>query len=207
MLIFGIRVLFQVLATGTFQCPTCRSTCTYEKRQGRRWGHLFWIPLLPLGDVGDPFVRCTRCRTDYVPQVLDLPTEAQLEDWLNQGARAFLSSLARASADRLAAESAALHLLQQTVDATYNAQALEHDIARFTVDQAAMHLRRLNEVLTDSGKEALLTRGLLVAHAGGTVTSQQSQMIVQIAIALGMSQATVRGLNYEAAAALRKTGA
>jgi zinc-ribbon family len=68
-LIFGLRVYFHTVGTGTFYCQHCGRDRPYRLRAGRRWIHLFFIPVIPLGKVGR-LVQCRACRTRYRPDVL-----------------------------------------------------------------------------------------------------------------------------------------
>lgn len=69
MIIFGTYVLHQVLATLGFVCPHCQGPVEGQVRRGRRWFHIFWIPLIPLGAQPE-HVRCTRCRSMWALAVL-----------------------------------------------------------------------------------------------------------------------------------------
>ncbi|MBX9244042.1 zinc-ribbon domain-containing protein [Actinotalea ferrariae] len=69
MIIFGTYVLHRVLATLGFACPHCQGMVEGEVRRGRRWFHIFWIPIIPLG-VQPEHVRCTRCRSMWALAVL-----------------------------------------------------------------------------------------------------------------------------------------
>jgi hypothetical protein len=75
MLIFGWTVLFKTLDTGVFHCPCCGGDRQYRIQQARRWFTLFFIPLIPLGVVGE-HVECTSCRTTFGSAVLRTPTQA-----------------------------------------------------------------------------------------------------------------------------------
>lgn len=72
-LFFGTRQRSQVLGSGIFACPFCRVQRPYEHRETRTWGHLFWVPLIP---IGSPFesVRCTVCHGEWAPAVLTPPS-------------------------------------------------------------------------------------------------------------------------------------
>ena len=48
LLVFGVRYLYSLVATGTFHCPVCGLDRSYRLRAPRAWFHLFWIPLVPL---------------------------------------------------------------------------------------------------------------------------------------------------------------
>ncbi|WP_199422419.1 zinc-ribbon domain-containing protein [Actinotalea solisilvae] len=69
MIIFGTYVLHKVLATLGFVCPHCQGPVEGQVRRGRRWFHIFWIPLIPLGAQPE-HVRCTRCRSMWALAVL-----------------------------------------------------------------------------------------------------------------------------------------
>jgi hypothetical protein len=70
---------------------------------------------------------------------------------------------------------------------------------RMNEQTAVYWLCRLRALLTDEGREAVLRQALAVAYAGGQVTEQQIQILVDAAMAVGLSPATLRGLNHEAA--------
>ena len=58
LIIFGLRVYFRTVGQGTFHCQRCGGDRPYRLRSGRRWIHLFFIPLIPLGKAGE-YVQCT----------------------------------------------------------------------------------------------------------------------------------------------------
>jgi predicted RNA-binding Zn-ribbon protein involved in translation (DUF1610 family) len=67
--IFGSRFYYWTTGQGSFQCPKCQTTRTYKLRKGRRFVHLFYVPLIPIS-ASREHVRCTSCKTRYVPDVL-----------------------------------------------------------------------------------------------------------------------------------------
>ena len=69
MIIFGTYVLYKVLMEGTFQCPQCVGAVECQVRRGRRWFHIFWIPLIPIGHQPE-HVRCKRCKSLWSLSVL-----------------------------------------------------------------------------------------------------------------------------------------
>lgn len=61
------------------QCPACGHRVTLQPRQGRTYFHIFWIPLIPLGDP-QRYVQCPDCKTRYthwgrgaVPEITNPP--------------------------------------------------------------------------------------------------------------------------------------
>ena len=60
MIIWGWRVRKKTIGTGVFFCPGEGGDRNYEHKQARRWFTIFFIPLIPLKELGD-FVECTSC--------------------------------------------------------------------------------------------------------------------------------------------------
>lgn len=73
LIIFGTRYYFRTTATGTFLCPTCQASQPYRHRKGRRFIHVFYIPLIPISAAAE-HLRCDRCKTRFQPSVLAQPT-------------------------------------------------------------------------------------------------------------------------------------
>jgi hypothetical protein len=69
LIIFGFRVLYRTIGQGTFHCQRCGGDREYRHRVGRRWFTLFFIPVIPLNNLGE-FVVCTTCKTRYQAGVL-----------------------------------------------------------------------------------------------------------------------------------------
>jgi hypothetical protein len=132
--------------------------------------------------------------------VLERPRLSQLHEWLTSGTRALLASLAKNSKDPPRATPVAIQILRQIVSTEYSHETLARDMERLNERAAVYWLCRLRALLTDAGREAVLRRALAVAHAGGQLTEQQIQILVDAAMAVGLSSAALRGLNHEAAA-------
>ena len=74
ILFFGTRVRRNILGTGTFHCPYCQMSRTYEHVESRTWVHVFWLPIVPLGSATRS-IRCTVCRGEWGPAVLHAATQ------------------------------------------------------------------------------------------------------------------------------------
>jgi hypothetical protein len=75
MIIFGTSNRFKTVQSGTFYCPHCQTTRNYELKQGKRYFSLYFIPLIPMGDLGQ-FVECQTCHLTFQPDVLKLKQPA-----------------------------------------------------------------------------------------------------------------------------------
>lgn len=71
MIIFGTRNRFKTLGTGGFYCPHCQTQRNYEHKQAKRYFTLYFVPLIPLGDLGE-FVECQTCHMTYTADVLTM---------------------------------------------------------------------------------------------------------------------------------------
>ena len=76
LIIWGLRFYYRTIAQGVFFCRNCGGDRNYRLRKGRRFFHIFWIPLIPLPRTAE-HVLCTTCKTKYVTDVLQMPAAAQ----------------------------------------------------------------------------------------------------------------------------------
>lgn len=81
-IIFGTKNVGKVLKTGTFHCSRCNAERTYELKNYRKYFSLFFLPVIPLGDIEDS-LDCTFCKTSYVPQSVLSPSEYQTKPSVN----------------------------------------------------------------------------------------------------------------------------
>jgi hypothetical protein len=71
MIIWGSKARMKTIGKGQFHCPTCRQQRAYEQKIAKRYFTLYFIPLFPIGDLGE-FVECQTCRVTFKPEVLNL---------------------------------------------------------------------------------------------------------------------------------------
>src|ERR687883_1664693 len=158
LLVFGVRYLYALVATGRFYCPVCAVDRGYRLRAPRSWFHAFWIPLVPLGR-GEPFVECDVCRSRFAQDVLESPTSDQFGELLSRGVRtaaAYLITTAEAGSEAL---DRAVVVLQRSLGPGYTREVLEGDLAAHRKGSDFDVLGRLAGHLDPLGKERLL-RGL-----------------------------------------------
>lgn len=70
MIIWGSYVIRKELKSGQFYCPQCQTDRQYIHKLPRRWGHLYWIPLVVLG-THESYVECQTCSNAYQEQAID----------------------------------------------------------------------------------------------------------------------------------------
>lgn len=71
MIIFGIRAKKEKVGEGEFFCPFCGAKRHYTRLRAKRYFSLYFIPLIPMGDLGE-FVECQSCHKTFNVDVLML---------------------------------------------------------------------------------------------------------------------------------------
>jgi hypothetical protein len=192
-LIWGTKVRFKTIANGTFFCPRCGGDRPYERRQARRWFHLYYIPLFPTSTLGEQ-VRCGVCQTSYNEAVLSRPTSGQLSSLLIDGARGVVVHVLRTgSAETADARAAAVAEIQRAGLAAYTDQDLSADLGVVPGDLSQL-LTALGGQLADTGKESLLGSAARVALADGPLTDLERQVLVSTGASLGMTATHTAGV-------------
>jgi len=85
MIIFGTKPRMKTIASGTFFCPKCQTTRDYERKKGKNYFTLYFVPIFPVGDLGE-FVECQTCHLTFNVDILNLkppPPKVDLSTMLN----------------------------------------------------------------------------------------------------------------------------
>lgn len=196
LLIWGFKVRFTTLLTGTFFCPSCGGDRHYERKQGRRWFTFFFIPVIPLNSLGDELVECTTCRQAYKTSVLDMPTTATLSSDLTMASREAIVWLLRSAAVvDPATTGVALGVLSTAANRPWSEPELQQDLATLEVSGLPGRLNALASVLNEHGRETFLSGCVRVAAAGGgPINDGQRALLDNIASSLGMTPAHAWGV-------------
>lgn len=194
ILIWGFKVRFRTLMEGVFFCPTCGGDRHYRRQQGKRWFTFFFIPIIPLGDVGEEFVECHTCRKAYKLSVLDMPTSAALSDHLLGALREALATMLRQAPPSPGMVRAAVDLLASTANRPWTDADLQSDVAHLDTNGLQARLGALATALNEHGKESLLDGLARVAAADGAIGAPQRQFLDFVAASLGMTAAHARGV-------------
>ena len=192
--VWGWKVRFRTVAEGVFFCQVCGGDRHFHRKQGRRWITIFFIPMIPLNNVGDEFVECTTCRNAYRLSVLNQPTSAALSESLVGATRSALAWLLRTSPPGAATVGAALGVLSSAANRPWTEPELQADIAHLDVSGLPDQLATLASVLNDHGREGFLTGCARVAAADGVITDGERALLDNVAGALSMTPAHARGV-------------
>ena len=193
MIIWGWRVRKKTIGTGVFFCPGEGGDRKYEHKQARRWFTIFFIPLIPLKELGD-FVECTSCENTYYPDVLKGKTASEIEDISTIAIRHVAVSIALADGTVDPRErDAAVTVVQRFASHPYDLDDLDSDLSSLQVSALSDNLEELGAVLNEHGKENVLTAAVFLAGADGHVDRSEMEVARQIGKALTMSSAHIEG--------------
>lgn len=193
LLIFGVRIRFRTIATVAFFCPRCGGDRQGQRRTARRWFTLFWLPVVPLDQVGE-VVECATCRTRFEPAVADAPTSAALSEILGNAVRVLAAMVVRTGDPTDPALRAAAVASVRLVDEAYDDATLAGDAAAVDPALAESYVAPLGEGLQVSGKERFLGDLVRVALAGGTITPDQRRVIDLAGRGLDLTPAHITGV-------------
>jgi zinc-ribbon family len=196
MLIFGLRVCFRTIGHGVFHCQRCGGDRQYRHRAGRRWFHLFFIPVVRLDTTGE-HLQCTSCGGRYRTGVLAVPTAAQMEAALPAG------TLAAATCMLLAGEPGSGPARRRAVEAVrsagmadYDESALDEDLIQAAVSggDIAGPLNTLAAQLAVPAREWFLANVVRIGLADGQLTEDERLAARQVAANLGLTAAHAYGV-------------
>jgi zinc-ribbon family len=193
LIIFGLTVMFRTIGEGVFHCPKCGGDRQYRLRSGRRFFTVFFLPLIPLGKVGE-HVQCMTCRSRFPTQVLTLPTVAQMSAALPAGMRSAAIAMLQASGSPgAAARQQALDAIRGAGAGGYGPAELDTDLERSSVLDTGS-LGQVGTQLTPEAREWFLAQVVRIALADGPLSEIQRDTAKAIGEHLGMTPAQTLGV-------------
>jgi Tellurite resistance protein TerB len=194
LVFLGFRFHFRITGRGTLHCYKCGGDREYRKCVGRRWFHVFFVPVMPLNRVAE-HVQCTICDTRYRIEVLALPTTEQMLTALPSGTRAAVTAMVRAGDSAgSAARASAVDTVRRAGLDSYDDAALAADLIGFTGGDLAAVLGALARQLTMPAHEWFLADVVRVGLADGQLSPEERRAAREIAACLGMTPAQAHGV-------------
>lgn len=202
---FGTRVTRKILSEGEFHCPQCQNRQPYRERRDKEWGHLYFIPLIPMQEY-QPYIECRTCKVRFEPDVLrfDPEVEQRFMQGFEEACLKSMISLAimGGQSDSDAARTLIVELMKtaragdQALDRSAIDAAFEEE-ERQPSDISGM-IKGLKDELSDSGRETVLLNLVEIALAGDhTPNEDQIESIRLCGEWIGLSPLHVKGLVAE----------
>lgn len=203
-LFFGTRVTRKTLSEGEFHCPNCNRMTAYRERRDKEWGHLYFIPLIPMAELA-PYVQCRECKTKFEPSVLafDPTAEQRFAEGLEQTClRSCVSLALMGSETGNTARELIVQLLKSTASGTEPLdraavdQAFEEEAANPS-DVPGM-IKALRLELNETGRETVMMNLVEVALVNGHAPNEdQIESIRRSGEWIGLSPMHVKGIIAE----------
>lgn len=193
MIIWGWRAFNKVIASGVFFCPREGGDRNYQHKKARRWFTLFFIPIIPLNELGD-YVECASCKGTYYPDVLKGKTAAQIQDVSTIAIRHIVVAMVGADGVVDARErEAAVTVVGRFAAHPYGFEDFDRDAGSLAVANLTDSLEELGASLNEHGKENVLTAAVYLAGVDGSIDPSEIDMARRIGKALTMSGAHIEG--------------
>ena len=199
MIIWGSRGVTSSVAKGQFHCPTCNDGRAFDHTKARRFVTLYFIPLIPLENLGE-YVECQTCKGTYKPEVLQYDPRKQREAFLN----AFHHALRRTAVVMMALDgpaspqetAAVTAVLSENLGRPLSAAEVASEIDKANTDPRPLpaHLAEIAGDLNSNGKETLVRVGVRVAVADGPLQAAERALLEQMGTALQISAAHLKGI-------------
>jgi len=194
MIIFGTRTRIGVVERGQFTCPRCGPEQTYERKHAKRWFTLYFIPVFPVGDLGQ-FVECGLCHGTYKVEVLSLrlppAPDVNLEAELK---RAMLRALLGQAPADVAHDAQTLATYRKLTSLPLTDADLARERSALAQVDPAAYFSNFSKHLSPSQKERLLQSALEGALGNGPLSAAKVDELQSFGSMLGLTEASVRGV-------------
>ncbi|GIW91970.1 MAG: hypothetical protein KatS3mg110_4602 [Pirellulaceae bacterium] len=203
MIIIGEMDLTFTSGSGTFFCPTCRTSRAFVQKKVRRFLTLYFIPVIPLHVVSEQVI-CQGCRGKFPVEAVNFTEEMYRE----LARREFAEDVRRVMVLTMLADDQASPQEIGTLRSVYRQLAgrelsdeeIERDIfmARKTKVSAASYARTVANRRSMDEREWLVRAAFLVASAEGALTEERLQQLKLLPVALGIPEDRFRQIIEEA---------
>ena len=204
MIFFGTRGVKSTLEEGTFICPQCANEQHYKHKKVTRFFTLYFIPLIPLGKAGE-FVECQNCQGTFVPRVLDFDPDQgknEFESLYEKALRHSMVLMMLADGEIDENEMITVHKIINKFshhDITFDELKTFVKVVEDNAEPIETYLSKISSGLNEHGKEVIIKCALSVASADGVVDSSELKLIHEMAQAMEMSKAHLKGILSEIA--------
>jgi len=200
MIIWGSRGRTSTVEEGQFFCPRCRSNQPYKLKRVQRWFTLYFIPLIPMGVLGE-YAECGQCMTTWKTEVLNAPPppepQEMVQEELRRAIRRSMALVLLASGrDDPAGIDAGSRAFRKQVGMSMPDAELSRevkDVKEQSVD-VRRYLANFGKHLSAQQKESVVTAACEVALFDGPLQPPEQEAVSAIAQALEVTDTHLRGI-------------
>ncbi len=186
MIIFGTRGVTSTKETGPFNCPSCGDQRAYSRRSVRRFFTLYFIPVIPLDQVGE-YIECLTCKQQFGEEVLAYDPVAevqQLQADVGGALKRVLTIIMMANGKADGAKiAAACQGYEQVLGIAIDEHEIQGEMASVQNGESELiaEASRLREQLNETGKQAVIQAAIAVALADGPVEGAERTLLGNLA--------------------------
>tara|TARA_R110002096_G_scaffold169222_1_gene340751 strand:+ start:17552 stop:18214 length:663 start_codon:yes stop_codon:yes gene_type:complete len=202
MIIFGTRGITTTPQRGEFHCPQCGDTRAYNWKRVRRFFTLYFIPVIPLDQLGE-YIECPSCQGTFDTRVLEYdPSHEAIQIQALFHASIKQVMIGMLLADGVIDDSEVAMVLQiynELTGSELPELELREEITQIQAQQIdCLELaKHLAPTLNDNGKEITMKAAYRIAAADGTVDPSEISLLMKIGQALQLSATHVKGIMSE----------
>ncbi len=198
-LFFGTKSKKRTIARGTFLCPSCKTEQPYHHMTMQKHGHLYYISLVPMGDVLE-FVECQTCSKTWDPSVLaptlePAYTQEAFDDFYETLLNVMILVMLVDGQIEEAERDAIRHLFEKIVGIELAQTDLDAEISRAVArgpDGLMFDIAAQRNTLDQERRIMFFRAAVLVAYADSTIVEQEMNALKTIAKALGITDEELR---------------
>lgn len=200
MIIWGSRGRTSTVEEGRFHCPRCQGTQPYKLKRVQRWFTLYFIPLFPMGVLGE-YAECGQCLTTWKTDVLTAPpppdpTETVQEELRRAMRRSMALVLLASGRDDPEGIDAGSRAFRKQVGMSMPDAELSREVKDLKEQKTdvSRYLANFGAHLSSQQKESLVVAACEVALFDGPLQPPEQEAVSSIASALGVTDAHLRGI-------------
>ncbi len=189
MIIWGSRNTKKTLESGRFHCPRCGPEKSFDLISVNRWFTLYFIPLIPLGSVGN-YIQCRACAGTFDSSARNYDPAAAQAQFRREFDTAVIRSLAIMALAGPAVTDNTLEAISDIMARSCN-RAVEIDDIRPVVAHVASQKLTMKIALTDIGSQlsedgrAIILNALIALVPHAAMTKDQRRLFESAGNALG----------------------
>lgn len=201
IIIWGSRGINKTLSTGQFYCPQCEGEERYKHIRVRNFFTLYFIPILPLGTLGE-YIECQHCNLTYKQSILRYDPELEREKALAEFEIAITRVMIMIMLADGVVEEAELEVIRGIYQQLTQRELSREDLDGYMEDLKQLNLndskerrrllRKMLGSLNANGCEMVFKAAFMVAAADGAIPMDEQELLEQVGVTLGLKKSHVR---------------
>jgi tellurite resistance protein len=204
IIIWGSRGINSTLKTGKFFCPECDvSDCHYKHIRVRNFFTLYFIPLIPMGTLGE-YIECQHCKLTYKKSILRYDPEAAHEKALAEFEIAITKIMVMMMLADGIIDDSEIEAIQEIYGQLAKRELSRQEIDQYITDLEQKRagepkvrkrlLRKMIGSLNSEGCEMVFKAAFMVAASDNDIPPEEQELLEEIGLAMGIKKKEIRAM-------------